>query len=283
VRRVLSLVLVLLALYVGVLGTLYFYQRVLLYPGSGRQATAVEAGLTGFEDVVVTTTDGERLVAWWRPPRPDRSVILYFHGNGGALWNRRARARAIAESGRGLLMVSYRGYSGSTGSPSEDGLRLDARASYEWVARRYEPSRLVLYGESLGTGVAVRLAAERPIGGLVLDAPFTSAADVASLTYWFVPVTWLMRDQFRSIDFIGQVKAPILIMHGERDGIVPIALGERLHAAAPEPKRFLRLRDVSHVRVLESGGLKAMEAFLAEIEAALPVAPSNRLEPQEQP
>jgi fermentation-respiration switch protein FrsA (DUF1100 family) len=282
-RRILGLALVLLAIYLGLIGTLYFYQRVLLYPGSGRQATAAEAGLAGFEDVVVATADGERLVAWWRPPRPGRSVILYFHGNGGALWNRRARARALTESGRGLLMVSYRGYSGSSGSPTEDGLRLDAQASYAWVARRYEPSRLVLYGESLGTGVAVRLATERPVGGLVLDAPFTSAADVASLTYWFVPVTWLMRDQFRSIDIVGQIKAPLLIMHGDRDGIIPIALGERLHAAASEPKRFLRLRDVNHVRVLESGGLEAVDAFLAEIEAALPVAPPDRLEPQEQP
>jgi uncharacterized protein len=283
VRRLVGLALVLLALYVGMIGTLYFFQRVLLYPGAGRRATVAEAGLTGFDDVVVTTADGERLVAWWHPPRPGRSIIVYFHGNGGSLWNRRARARAITASGRGLLMVSYRGYSGSTGSPTEDGLRLDAQAAYAWIARRYEPSRLVLYGESLGTGVAVRLAAERPIGGLVLDAPFTSAADVASLTYWFVPVTWLMRDQFRSIDVIGQVKAPILILHGDRDGIVPIALGERLHAAAPEPKRFLRLRDVSHVRVLESGGLEAMDAFLAGIEAALPVPPPDRLEPQEQP
>jgi uncharacterized protein len=283
VRRLVGLALVLLALYVGMIGTLYFFQRVLLYPGSGRRATVAEAGLTGFNDVVVTTADGERLVAWWHPPRPGRSIIVYFHGNGGSLWNRRARARAITASGRGLLMVSYRGYSGSTGSPTEDGLRLDAQTAYAWIARRYEPSRLVLYGESLGTGVAVRLAAERPIGGLVLDAPFTSAADVASLTYWFVPVTWLMRDQFRSIDVIGQVKAPILILHGDRDGIVPIALGERLHAAAPEPKRFLRLRDVSHVRVLESGGLEAMDAFLAGIEAALPVPPPDRLEPQEQP
>jgi hypothetical protein len=280
VRRLLGFGLIVLALYLGVLGVLFVYQRALLYPSSGRQATVAEAGLSGFEDVVIATPDGERLVGWWRPPRPGKALVVYFHGNAGSLWNRRERARQLTQTGRGLLMVSYRGYSGSTGSPTEDGLRIDARATYDWVAGRYEPQRLVVYGESLGTGVAVRLATERRVGGLILDAPYTSTADVAARTYWFVPVSWLMRDQYRSMDIIGQVTGPVLILHGERDGIIPIALGERLHAAAPEPKRFVRLPGVGHARVLESGGLEAVDAFLAEIEGGLP---APRPEPAELP
>lgn len=267
-RRLLGFGGVAAALYAGLVALLFFSQASLLYPASGRQSTAAEAGLSGFEDLVLRTEDGERLVAWWKPPQPGRALILYFHGNGGSLWNRRFRARSLAEGGRGILLASYRGYSGSTGIPTEDGLRRDARAAYDWAARAYEPSRLVLYGESLGSGVAVRLASERAVGGLILDAPFTSAADVAALAYWFVPVHWLMRDQYRSIEIIGQVKAPILIMHGDRDEVVPFALGERLYAAAPQPKRFVRLPNVSHSRVLESGGREAVEAFLAEIESA---------------
>jgi hypothetical protein len=240
-----GLALGLLVLYLGVLGLLFFSQRSLLYPGAGRDGPlpAAEAGLTGFQDVALTTADGERLVAWWKPPQPGKTLVVYFHGNGGSLRNRRARAEALTQGGRGLLLVSYRGYSGSTGSPSEEGLRVDARAAYDWVVRSYEPGRI--------------------------DAPYTSTADVASATYWFVPVAWLMLDQFRSIDVIAQVKAPILVMHGDRDRIIPFAFGERLYAAAPEPKRFLRLSGVGHTRVLESGGLAVVDTFLSEIEAGL--------------
>jgi fermentation-respiration switch protein FrsA (DUF1100 family) len=116
----------------------------------------------------------------------------------------------------------------------------------------------------------VRLATERRIGGLILDAPYTSTAEVASGLYWYVPVSWLMLDQYRSIDVIGEVKAPILVMHGDQDRIIPFAFGERLYAAAPEPKRFLRLPGVGHTRVLESGGLAAVNAFLSQIEAGSP-------------
>ena len=269
-RRVGTIAGLFIVLYVAVVGALFAAQRILLYPGGGRHAvvSVTTAGLVGFQDVVLTTADGERLMAWWKPPEPGRAVLLYFHGNGGSLWNRRFRAQALTTSGRGVLLVSYRGYSGSSGTPTEEGLRIDARTAYEWLAKSYEPARIVLYGESLGTGVAVRLATERRVGGLILDAPFTSTADVASGTYWFVPVSWLMHDQFRSVEIIHQVRAPVLIMHGDRDRVVPFAMGKRLFDAAPEPKRFLELPGVSHSRVLETGGQAAVESFLRELEAA---------------
>jgi fermentation-respiration switch protein FrsA (DUF1100 family) len=269
VLTLLRLIAIVAVAYVAIVALLYAMERTFLYPASTNRTTAAAAGLSGFQDVTLTTADGERLVAWWKPPEPGRSTILYFHGNGGSLWNRRHRARLLAEDGRGLLMVSYRGYSGSTGAPSETGLREDARAAYAWLAERVEPQRIVLYGESLGSGVAVRLASERPVGGLILDAPFTSTADVAKLTYWFVPVDLLMRDQFRSIDLIEKVKAPLLVMHGERDGLIPIRLGERLYEAARAPKRFVRLPDVGHASVLEGGGLAPVRAFLADLEDGL--------------
>ncbi len=274
-RLLKGLALALIVLYAAVLAALFFAQRSLLYPGAGRDGPlpAVAAGLGGFQDVALTTSDGERLVGWWKPPEPGKALVVYFHGNGGSLRNRRARAEALAGKGRGVLLVSYRGYSGSSGAPTEEGLRIDARTTYDWAARAVEPARIVLYGESLGTGVAVRLATERSVGGLILDAPYTSAAEVAAGTYWYVPVSWLMQDQYRSIDIIGRVKAPVLVMHGDQDRIIPFAFGERLFAAAPEPKRFLRLPGVGHTRVLESGGLDAVDAFLAEVEAAAGALP----------
>lgn len=270
-RLLKGLALTLVVLYAGVLAGLFFAQRSLLYPGAGRDGplSVAEANLAGFSDITLTTPDNERLVGWWRPPEPGRAIVVYFHGNGGSLRNRRSRVEALSGKGRGVLLVSYRGYSGSSGAPTEEGLRVDARAAYDFAARSVEPNRIVLYGESLGTGVAVRLATERPVGGLILDAPYTSTAEVAAGLYWYVPVSWLMHDQYRSLDIIDRVKAPILVMHGDQDRVVPFAFGERLFAAAPEPKRFLRLPGVGHTRVLESGGLSAVDAFLAEIEAGL--------------
>jgi fermentation-respiration switch protein FrsA (DUF1100 family) len=269
-RLLSGLVLAALLAYAAVLAALYFGQRRLLFPVRVERASAAEAGLAGFEDVVLETPDGERLVGWWKPPQPGKGLIVYFHGNGSSLLGRRERARALTASGRGLLFVSYRGYSGSSGAPSEEGLRIDARTIYGWITKSYDPRRLVLYGESLGSGVAVRLAAERPVGGLILDAPFTSAEDVAALRYPFAPVRWLMRDPFRSADVIGDVKAPILVIHGDADPVVPFRLGEALFAAAPEPKRFVRLPGIGHSSTLESGGLREVDAFLGTVEASLP-------------
>lgn len=259
--------LAIILLYGALLALVYTFQRSLQYFPSTARFTAAQVGLSGFSDLALRTSDGESIVSWWKPPLPGRAVLVYFHGNGGSLWNRQDRAKRLTEDGRGLLLVSYRGYSGSTGTPSETGLRLDAEAAYRFVASRYEPGRVVLYGESLGTGVAVGLGVERAIGGLILDAPFTSAVDVARRQYWFFPVDWLMRDQFRSLDRIASLKAPLLVMHGERDGIIPIGLGERLFAAAPEPKRFVRLAGVGHAEVLEQGGLAPVRMLLGEVEA----------------
>ncbi|WP_174873159.1 alpha/beta hydrolase [Enterovirga aerilata] len=256
--------------YVAVLALIYTQQRRLLFPASGLRVPAAQAGLPDVQDVVIVTRDGERLVGWWKPPEPGRALVLYFHGNGGSLLNRRDRVRLLTQDGRGILIVSYRGYSGSTGAPSEEGLREDARAARDWLSS-YAPQRIVLYGESLGTGVAVRLATEREVGGVILDAPYTSTADIARGMFWYLPVALLMRDQFRSIDRIGDIKVPLLVMHGEADAVIPIALSELLHAAANEPKRYLRLPGVGHETILESGGIDAVRSFLAEIEAKLPV------------
>ena len=268
-RRLRFVAVAVLALYTCILAAVFVNQRSLLYPASDRRTTAAEAGLDGFQDLILATADGERLVAWWKPPQPGKVLVLYFHGNGGSLWNRRSRAQALTASGRGLLMISYRGYSGSTGTPTEAGIHMDARAAYDWIVHSYEPARLVAYGESLGTGVAVRLASEVSLAGLILDAPYTSTADVASLTYWYLPVVWLMLDQFRSIDIIARAKAPILILHGTDDRIIPFTLGEQLYAAAPEPKRFVRIESGGHTRNLEQGGMEAVDEFLAGIEARL--------------
>jgi fermentation-respiration switch protein FrsA (DUF1100 family) len=270
-RTVLAIAFGALALYAVVVVFFYVQQRSLLYPAGRERVSPQEAGLPDFEEVTLRTQDGESIVGWYKPPQVGRTTLLYFHGNGGSLWNRRFRARMLTENGRGLFIVSYRGYSGSTGAPTETGLRIDAATAYAWLTQQVAPSDIVLYGESLGTGVAVRLATEQVVAGLILDAPYTSTADVARAHYWFLPV-WLLWDQYRSIEWIHELKAPLLVLHGERDGVIPVAFGERLFAAAPEPKRFVRLAG-SHVENLELGGLVPVRDFLAAIEATRPLSP----------
>ena len=157
------------------------------------------------------------------PPRGDKPVVLYLHGNGGALAHRADRFRAITADGTGLVALSYRGYGGSTGSPTEAGLITDAETAYAFTAARYPADRIVLWGESLGTGVAIALAAEKPVGRIILQSPFTSTADIGAARYWYVPVRLLMKDQFHSDLRIGKVTAPVLVMHGDADRVVPIA------------------------------------------------------------
>ena len=268
-RTALTLVGFAVAAYAAVVLLFYLKQAALLYPASTERTTAARAGLSGFEDVVLPTADGERIVGWYTAPQPGRAILLYFHGNGGSLLDRTGRARVLTQDGRGLLIVSYRGYSGSTGTPTETGLRTDARTAYDWLAQRFPPERIVLYGESLGTGVAVGLAIERRVAGVVLDAPFTSAADVAGHHYRFLPV-WLLRDQYRSLDRIQNIRAPLLVLHGDRDGVVPFTLGERLYHHALEPKRFVRIPGGDHGSNLENGGLEPVRKLLSDAESKLP-------------
>ena len=149
-----------------------------VFPRPGRISPAA-AGLPHAEAVEIATSDGERVIAWHLPPRSDQPVVLYFHGNGGNLAGRAERFRRLISGGAGLLALSYRGYGGSSGSPSEAGLLRDGAAAYEFAAARYPASRIALWGESLGTAVAVAIAAERPVAGLALDSPFTSTVDIA--------------------------------------------------------------------------------------------------------
>jgi fermentation-respiration switch protein FrsA (DUF1100 family) len=255
---------VLLVGYAGAVALLYVMQRALMYFPDAERISPTEAGLPGAEDTLLDVADGERVVVWHLPPRDDRPVVLYLHGNGGSLVHRAGRFRALTADGTGLVAVDYRGFGGSSGRPTEAGLVIDAEAAFAFAAARYAAARITVWGESLGTGVAVALAAERPISRLVLEAPFTSTVDLAARQYPFVPVRWLMKDQFRSDLRIAAVTARLLVLHGARDRIVPIEYGERLFGLAREPKRFLRFSDGQHEDLDSFGALPAVKAFLSD-------------------
>ena len=251
--------------YGGLMALMYVFQRALMYFPDTVRTPPAQAGLAQAEEVTLTTSDGERLIAWTVAPHDDKPVMLYFHGNGGALNLRVSRFAWVVAGGYGLVALSYRGYGGSTGKPSEDGLIRDARAAYDFAVVRYPARRLVPWGESLGTAVAIALAAERDVGGLILDAPFTSAADIGAAAFPFAPVRWLIKDAYRSDRRIAHVHAPLLVMHGERDAVVPIAFGERLFKLANEPKRMVRFPDANHVDLDDHGAAEAVKEFLGSL------------------
>jgi fermentation-respiration switch protein FrsA (DUF1100 family) len=240
------IVLLAVAGYAALVLAMYLTQRSLLYfPDPARRAPDT-AGVPGAEEVVLPTADGERLFAWYVPPQGDKPIVLYFQGNAGGLDLRADRFRRLVADGTGLLALNYRGYGGSSGSPSEAGLIADAFAAYDFAAARHPPGRIMLWGESLGTAFAVALAAERPVTRVLLESPFTSIADVAAAVYWFAPVRLLIKDAFRSDKRIGNVTAPMLVIHGEDDAVVPIRFAERLYALITAPKRFVRLPGAGH-------------------------------------
>jgi uncharacterized protein len=249
--------------YGGLVALLYVTQRAIQYFPERFRTVPAAAGLPEAEEIVLDTADGERVIAWHVPPRGDKPVILYFHGNGASLRWRVDRFRALTADGTGLVALSYRGYGGSSGRPTEAGLIRDASAAYGFTLARYGAPRIALWGESLGSGVAITLAAEHPVGHVILESPFTSAADVGATRYWFVPVRLLMKDQFRSDLRIGKVTAPVLVLHGEVDTIVPITLGERLYALINAPKRFVRFPGVGH-NDLGARAVEAAKEFLSE-------------------
>ena len=232
------------------------FQRRLQYLPDRRHTPIALAGLAGGEELRLETSDGELLVAWHFAPKPDRPMVLYFHGAAGALVKRVPRLRLFVEHGFGLLIVSYRGYSGSTGRPTEAGLMRDAECAYCEACARYGAGQLVIVGTSLGTGVAVALAAKREARALVLLAPFVSAMDIAARRFPFLPVRWLMQDSFRSDLAIPRVRIPVLVIHGECDPVIPIHSAKRLFELANEPKTFMSVPAGGHI-VLDAGGVFA--------------------------
>jgi uncharacterized protein len=249
--------------YVGLAAVLYFAQRSLMYFPETIHTTPAQAGLPDAQEVTLTTSDGMHPVVWHVAPRDGKPVIVYFHGNGGALHYRADRFLKLIGDGIGLIALEYRGYGGVSGSPSEAGLMADAEAAYKFAAERYSVQQLVAWGESLGSGVAVALAAEKPFGRIILEAPFTSAAAVGSERYWYLPVRLLMKDQFRSDERIGAIKVPVMILHGVHDQVVPIAMGERLFELANQPKYIVRFLDGGHEDLDANGALNAIARFLA--------------------
>jgi uncharacterized protein len=248
-QRLASLLIFALGVYALICLAMFLLQRSLQYFPDRSPMDPAAAGLPQARTETLATPDGERLAAWWVAPRDDRApVYLYLHGNGAHLHARAARFAHLAADGAGLLAPSWRGYGGSTGTPTEAGLQLDARAAYDTLrARGIAPERIVLYGESLGATVAVMLAAEYPVRALLLDSAFASALDVAAGAYPWLPVRWLLRDTYRADLAAPRVTVPVLQVHCTDDPVTPLASAQALHAHLAHARPLQQIEGRCHV------------------------------------
>jgi len=256
-------------IYVGVLVTLYFLQRSLIYFPDSTRPTPAAFGVPEMTPVTLSTEDGLSLLAWWAPPREaTRPTIVYFHGNGGHIGYRGSKVRPYLDRGFGVLLVSWRGYSGNDGRPTERGLYADGRAALRFVQDKgIPPARRVLYGESLGGGVAVEMAVRGAAAALVLEAPFTSIVDVAAARFPVFPARLLVRDRFDSIGKIDRIAMPLLVVHGERDRVLSARMGRDLLAAASPPKEGVFLPRAGHNDLYDHGAAHHVIRFIESVFA----------------
>ena len=250
----------------------YALQSKLLYlrsvPGRELQGAPSDAGLP-FDHVRIETADGVRVHGWYVPAQPARATLLFFHGNAGNVSHRLDSLRIFHDLGLSVLIIDYRGYGRSEGTPSERGTRRDARAAWAYLVteRGAEPETIVLFGRSLGAAVAAELARDVAPGALILESAFTSVPDIAQEAYWFLPARWLSRFEYATAEYVKDTAAPVLVIHSEDDEIIPFHHGRAVFEAANEPKQLLVLRGGHNTGFLVSGSSyrQGIDRFLAEL------------------
>lgn len=251
-----------IAAYVTICIAAWFGNRVFMYfPDAARYAPA-EIGLSGVEEVELAS-DGQTLITWYAKADTGQPTFLYFHGNAGNAAGRAEKFETMRTGGAGVLYLNNRGYGGSTGKPTEKDNVADALTAYEYLrGKGVKPDEIILYGESLGSGQAVRLSATREVRAVVLEAPLTSTVDVGKSTYFFLPLSIILTDKFHNEKNIKAVKAPLLILHGELDAVIPVAMGKRVYEAANDPKHLEIFPTGHHSDLFDHGAWDKVRKFL---------------------
>ena len=234
----------LIAIYLAFVVLVYFNQSHLVYFPEKQIGNTPEAIGLDYTAVNIATGDGETLHGWWAPVADAKGTVLFFHGNAGNISHRIDYLTMFKQLGYNTLLFDYRGYGQSSGTPSESGTYLDAQAAWRYLIeiQGIGPERIVLFGESLGGAVAAWLAAREKPGLLALVSTFTSAPDLAAEIYPFLPVRWISRFDYNTLEFLQSITCPVFIAHSPQDEIIPYRHGQRLFQAAPEPKQFLPLQ-----------------------------------------
>lgn len=244
--------------------TIYTLQILIVYRPKGGRKDPKELGLDKVDELVLDTIDGQKLIAWYAPAEPGYPTLLYYHGAIGSLATRRDRFHRITKRGYGLLVVSYRKYSGNTGRPTQPWLTCDGLMAYDYLRDTLgvAADKIVIYGESIGTGIAIPVATVRDTAALVLEAPYTSLIDIAAHRFKFLPVRAFLLEKYESIKVIDRVKAPTFIFHGRKDKDIPIEFGEALYEAANEPKEMKVIEQAGHTGLFNLGAFNLVSDFL---------------------
>jgi fermentation-respiration switch protein FrsA (DUF1100 family) len=250
--------------YLGLVIVLLFLENFFLYHPLTAQNSWVEPPDPQVQDIELKSADGSRIHAWWYPREGAQGALLYCHGNAGNLSHRGGMVVGLSRGlGVSVLIFDYPGFGRSDGKPSEASCYAAADSAYDWLKERVPPANIILFGKSLGGGVAVELARRRPHRVLVLAKTFTSVPDIAQETFPFLPCQRLVRNRFESIDKIGQCTRPVFIAHGDCDSLIPCSHGEKLFAAANEPKQFLYMPGCDHNDPFSPDFLPKLREFLA--------------------
>ncbi len=262
----LSFLQLIILVYLFLLAFLYFYQRNLMYHPDENNYFNDKLSVN-IEEVEISTKDGFALLGWYHEKDIRKNkTILFFHGNAGSLENRIHKLNHFKDMSVNFLIVAWRGFSGNKGKPSEEGLYKDGSSAINWLVREgVKEENIVIYGESLGTGVATHLSQNKNFAGIVLETPFTSMIDAAKTFYPYIPVSLLLKDKFDNKSKIKNIKVPILIMHGEADQIVPFFMGKKMYEKANEPKYSYFTKHDNHMMEYDENLVKALSSFLKSL------------------
>ena len=249
-----------------VAGLAFAFQRKLQYFPTPDRVSPTALSIADTQEVIIETRDGIKILNWYARAQPGKPTIIFFQGNAGALWHRAERFLFYQQAGFGVFFMGYRGYGGSEGSPTERDIVADGTEIVTWLEQQgVSLAQLVFVGESLGSGVAVQVASKRQPALLILEAPFASAMEIGASAYPWLPVRLFMKDKFNSLEFIENVRAPLSIIHGSRDRIVPIDSGRKLFEAANEPKEFIELKDAAHNDLPDWGSLQTGQKIIENL------------------
>ena len=265
-NNLLQLVSIIFFLYLFVLVFLYFYQRNLLYHPNENNYSGDEISVD-IKKVKIPTLDNIQLLGWYHEKNlKDYKTLIYFHGNAGSLENRIHKLNHFQDMNINFLIIAWRGFSGNQGKPSEEGLYVDGKSAIDWVIEKgVDEKNIILYGESLGTGVATHLAQNKNYAGIILETPFTSMIDAAKTFYPYIPVNLLLKDKFENYKKVKNINIPILVMHGEEDKIVPFLMGKKIYEIANEPKFSYFTKYDNHMMEFDERLVNAIKSFIKSL------------------
>jgi fermentation-respiration switch protein FrsA (DUF1100 family) len=262
-----QIMLILICVYAILLISIYVFQRKLQYHPSGEIQTPGFYNLDGFVVERLLTKDHHKILSWYKKPADkNNKIIVYFHGNAGNMGDRSDKFKVFAEAGYGIMAISYSGYYGSSGNISEESLINDGRAALDFCYQQgYKSQDIILFGESLGSGIAIQLAMATKFFAVILESPYSSIASVAQKIYWFIPVKLILKDRFESIKYLPKITSPIIIFHGTADHVVPYLEGQKVFGAIKSPKKLVTVEGAGHVKFDHQFMLDKINQFIDDI------------------